>query len=86
VSRLTLVTTGDCHFCDRAHETLAALGVVVREISVDTEEARELADNGIPLAFLPVLTDGERVIAYGRFSEKRLRKELTALRVEDSAA
>ena len=35
---------------------------------------------------MPVLTDGERVIAYGRFSEKRLRKELRALmgaRVDD---
>ena len=65
---------------------LAALGVVVREISVDTVEARELADSGIPLAFLPVLTDGERVIAYGRFSETRLRKELATLPVEGPAA
>ncbi len=86
MSRLILVTSADCHFCDRARETVAALGVVVREIGIDTEEARELAAGGIPLAFLPVLTDGERVIAYGRFSEKRLRKELAALPVEDSAA
>ncbi len=28
------------------------------------------------LAFMPVLTDGEHVFAYGRFSEKRLRKAL----------
>jgi hypothetical protein len=39
-------------------------------------QASELAQRGIPLAFLPVLTDGERVIAFGRFSERRLRKEL----------
>ena len=73
---LTLVTQDECHFCERAHEVLEALGVAVREIRVDSEEAQTLAERGIPLAFLPVLTDGEQVIAYGRFSEKRLRKEL----------
>ena len=75
---LTLVTTDDCHFCEHAREVLAALGVAPREISVESPEAAGLAERGIPLAFLPVLTDGERVIAYGRFSEKRLRKELGA--------
>ena len=73
---LTLVTTDECHLCDHAHDVLDTLGVDVGEISVDCADARELAARGIPLAFLPVLTDGERVIAYGRFSEKRLRKEL----------
>lgn len=86
MSRLILVTSADCHFCDRARESVAALGVVVREISIDTDEARQLTANGIPLAFLPVLTDGQRVIAYGRFSEKRLRKELALLPVEGHAA
>lgn len=73
---LTLVTQEECHFCEHAHEVLDALGVAVQEIRVDSAEAHALAERGIPLAFLPVLTDGERVIAYGRFSEKRLRKEL----------
>ena len=74
--RLILVTTGGCHFCARAHELLAVIGVDAREVSVDSVEASALSASGIPLAFLPVLTDGERVVAYGRFSEKRLRKEL----------
>lgn len=73
---LTLVTTDDCHFCARARTLLAALDVRAREIGVDSPEASVLAQRGLPLAFLPVLTDGERVIAYGRFSEKRLVKEL----------
>ncbi len=73
---LTLVTTDDCHFCERAHALLVELGVVTREVAVDSAEAAALAERGIPLAFLPVLTDGGRVVAYGRFSEKRLRKEL----------
>jgi hypothetical protein len=55
---------------------LAGLGVQAREVSVDSSEASALAGRGIPLTFLPVLIDGERVIAYGRFSEKRLRREL----------
>ena len=76
VAALTLVTQDECHFCEHAHEVLDALGVTVREIRVDSPEAQKLAEQGIPLAFLPVLTDGEHVIAYGRFSEKRLRKEL----------
>lgn len=73
---LTLVSSAGCHFCDRARKVLAELGVEAREISVDSAEARALADRGLALAFLPVLTDGARVIAFGRFSEKRLKKEL----------
>ena len=76
MSDLILVTTDDCHFCERAHELLAALQVSFREISVASLEADELASRSLPLAFLPVLTNGERIIAYGRFSEKHLRKEL----------
>ena len=75
---LILVTTDDCHFCERAGTVLDGLGVARREIPVDSEEAGALAARGIALAFLPVLTDGRRVIAYGRFSEKRLRRELDA--------
>jgi len=73
---LILITTEDCHLCTRAHEMLGALDVAAREISVDSDEAAALAARGIPVAFLPVLTDGRRIVAYGRFSEKRLRKEL----------
>jgi glutaredoxin len=78
MGELILVTTDDCHFCERARTVLDALGVPHREISVDSEEAEALAARGIAVSFMPVLTDGTRVIAYGRFSEKRLRKELTA--------
>ena len=76
LDQLVLVTTSDCHFCDHAHEVLDELGLDPREVDVGCDEAEGLAGRGIPLAFLPVLTDGERVIAYGRFSARRLRKEL----------
>ena len=74
--KLLLVTTADCQYCHRAHEVLESLGIVAREVDLRSDEAQRLAAIGMPLAFLPVLTDGERVIGYGRFSEKRLRKEL----------
>jgi hypothetical protein len=73
---LILVTGDDCHLCEHGREVLSGLGVDAREIAVECDEATELAARGIPLAFLPVLTDGSRLIAYGRFSEKRLRREL----------
>ena len=73
---LIFITGSDCHLCEHGRELLGALGVDAREISVDSGEAAVLAEQGIPLAFLPVLTDGARLIAYGRFSEKRLRREL----------
>ncbi len=56
---------------------LDRLGIARREIGSDSQELEALAAAGIPLSFLfPVLTDGERLIGYGRLSEKRLRKEL----------
>ncbi len=75
---LLLVTTDDCHFCERAHAVLGELGIDAQDVDVTSDEAQALAQRGVPLSFLPVLTDGTRVIAYGRFSEKRLRKELAA--------
>ena len=73
---LILVTGDGCHLCRHGRAVLRELGVEAREIDVDGNEAAALAARGIPLAFLPVLTDGERVVAYGRFSERRLKKEL----------
>jgi hypothetical protein len=76
VSELVYITTEDCHLCEHSRGVLDELGVARREIAVDADEAVALAARGIPLSFMPVLTDGERVIAYGRFSTNRLRKEL----------
>lgn len=73
---LVFVTAHDCHLCEHGREVLALLGLAARELDVESAAAQELAARGVPLAFLPVLWDGERVLAYGRFSEKRLRKEL----------
>lgn len=74
--RFVLVTDRDCHLCERAHMVLEELGVDARQVDVASTEAQGLASRGIPLSFLPVLTDGATVIAYGRFSAKRLRRDL----------
>jgi hypothetical protein len=76
VNDLVFITTEDCHFCEHGRGVLDALGVERREIADSSDEAAAIAASGIPLSFMPVLTNGERVIAYGRLSEKRLRKEL----------
>ncbi len=73
---LLLVTSPGCHLCAHARSVVAGLSLAAREIDVGSAEAQELAARGIPLAFLPVLWDGERVIAYGRFSARRLQREL----------
>lgn len=73
--RLVLVVGSHCHLCDHGRAVLSAIGITAREVGVDSDEAAGLAARGIPLAFLPVLTDGDRVIAYGRLSERRLAKE-----------
>jgi hypothetical protein len=75
-TELLYITTEDCHFCEHGRSVLDELGVTRRELQVDSDEAVALAARGIPLSFLPVLTDGIRVIAFGRFSAKHLRKEL----------
>ena len=76
MSELVFITTEDCHFCEQGRGVLDALGVERREIADSSDEAAALAASGIPLAFMPVLTDGQNMIAFGRLSAKRLRKQL----------
>ncbi|MBW8059356.1 MAG: hypothetical protein FVQ78_03295 [Solirubrobacterales bacterium] len=73
---LLLISGHDCHLCARAREVLGSLSLEAREIDVGSREAHELTASGVPLAMLPVLWDGERVLAYGRFSERALRRRL----------
>ena len=73
---LLLVTAPGCHLCEHAREVLEDLGVTARVIDVSSPEVDALAARGVSLPFIPVLTDGNRVIAYGRFSARRLRQEL----------
>ena len=76
--RLVLVISPDCHLCAHARAVLLQLGLEADEVDVDSHEARALARRGVPLAVLPVLCDGERVLAYGRLSQRALRRKLAA--------
>jgi glutaredoxin len=73
---LVLITSPGCHLCERARVVLTALSITAREIDLSSQEACEIAASGVPLAMLPVLWNGERVLAYGRFSERALRRRL----------
>jgi hypothetical protein len=72
---MVLLTAADCHLCEHAKGVLVELGLHWREVDADSEEGQRLASTAPP--FRPVLYDSERRrIAYGRLSQRRLRKQL----------
>ncbi|MFF3875201.1 glutaredoxin family protein [Streptomyces sp. NPDC001978] len=74
---LTLLTQADCAWCERAKKLLAETDadVEVTEVSLDTDEGRELAARH-RLLFAPGLVRDDQLIAYGRISKRALRREL----------
>ena len=76
---VTLLTQADCAMCDHAKQVLARVGadhpLRVTEIGLASDEGRQLAmDAGV--LFAPgVLLDGQP-FAYGRLSERKLRRAL----------
>jgi glutaredoxin len=77
VIALTLLSQADCAWCERAKKLLAETDedVEVTEVSLDTDEGRELAARH-RLLFAPGLVHDDRLIAYGRISKRALRREL----------
>ena len=74
MSPLRLLTAEDCHFCEHAKGVLAEAGIPYVEINPDSDEGQRLAASAPPLR--PVLYGPqERVVAYGRLSARRLRKQ-----------
>ncbi|HLU28768.1 MAG TPA: glutaredoxin family protein, partial [Glycomyces sp.] len=80
VSRLTLLTTKECHLCGRARTDLAAVaretGVGWTEVDVadDAELAREYGDR------LPVVLLDGREHGYWEVDVERLKRDLGAPR------
>ena len=79
MNELVLLTAHDCHLCAHGRESLDELAAEVhlswREIDADSDEGRALAASAPPLR--PVLYDAEgHVLAYGRLSAKRVRRQL----------
>lgn len=80
---VTLVSSHDCHLCERARRVLGSLAVeselFVREVGWDSEEGQSMvAADGVP--FPPALFIEGSLAGYGRLSERALRRRLTDLR------
>ena len=77
---LILITAPECHLCGHAREVLDSVGADWRELSELSPEGERLASSAPPLR--PLLFDGGgSLLAYGRLSERRLRRELDRERV-----
>ncbi|MHB8665436.1 MAG: glutaredoxin family protein [Acidimicrobiales bacterium] len=83
MTNITVVTTGGCDLCRHAKEVLDKLGV---DFDLDVEIVDASTPRGILLAaqsgmaFPPaVILDGQ-AFSYGRLSERKLRRALTARR------
>ena len=78
-TRITIVTKDDCALCDHAKEVIARVGdefdIELELVGLETARGREVAlQSG--MVFPPaVLVDGQP-FAYGRLSERKLRREL----------
>lgn len=69
---LVLVTRQGCHLCDQALEVLRELGHEPELADVDADERLfELYDWRVP-----VLLDGDRVVAEGKLDRIKLRQAL----------
>jgi glutaredoxin len=76
---LIVLTQPSCGFCDAAKELAARLAaeyaLSTRELSLTDGEGRVLAERTGVLFAPGILLDGE-LLAYGRPSERRIRREL----------
>ena len=85
---LTLLSAPDCHLCAHARAVLEELSgeadVRWREVSTDSTEGKRLAAAAPPLRPVLLSADG-RVLAYGRLSKRRLRKDLAILHEANGA-
>jgi glutaredoxin len=77
--QITLLTQTSCAMCELAKEILARLGneypLSVTEVDLRTDEGKRLAAEAGVLFAPGVLVDGQP-FAYGRLSERKLRRAL----------
>jgi hypothetical protein len=73
------VTAPNCHFCEEGTAVVQRLaaetGLPLERADWHSAQAMELAEHEQPL-FPPALYLGQRLLGYGRLSERRLRKLL----------
>lgn len=78
---VTLLTQSNCHLCEHAKVVLARVSVdfliEVEEISLSSAPGQRLAaESGV--LFAPGILLNGKPFAFGRLSERKLRKALTA--------
>lgn len=77
--QVTLLTQPSCAYCDDAKAILGALAeehpLEIEEVDLGSDRGRRLAEQAGVLFPPGILFDGDAV-AYGRPSERRLRREL----------
>jgi hypothetical protein len=78
MSALVLLTAPDCHLCEHGKAVLDELAgegrLTWREVDAESEEGLRLAATAPPLRPVLYQSDGS-VIAYGRLSDRRLRRQ-----------
>ena len=78
----TIVSTANCHLCERARRILddvAGPDVEVTELEWESPQGRALVTaEGVP--FAPAVFVAGKLVGYGRVSEGALRKRLHATR------
>lgn len=82
MTEVTLLTQADCALCEHAKGVLARASVEyplsVVEVDLTSERGMELAARAGVIFAPGVLLDG-RPFAFGRLSERKLRRELTRI-------
>lgn len=81
-SHLIYITAPGCHLCERGRSIVRELaeraGLELVEVGWDEPAARTLTDlDGVP--FAPALYLEDRLLGYGRLSERRLRKQMVGV-------
>ncbi|QGK70259.1 thioredoxin family protein [Allosaccharopolyspora coralli] len=78
-THVTLLTQADCHLCEHAQQVLDRVSreypLSITEVDLRTTEGHQLAAEAGVLFAPGVLLDDEP-FAYGRLSERKLRKTL----------
>ena len=81
MTAITLLTQPTCALCEHAKQVLARVAtdfpLTVTEVDLGSDDGRALAEQADVLFAPGVLLDG-RAFGYGRLSERKLRKALTA--------
>lgn len=81
-AHLLYVSAADCHLCERgrsiAHDLAEEAGLEIVEVGWSDATARGLTErDGVP--FPPALYLDDRLLGYGRLSERRLRRVMAGV-------